>query len=185
MRGGEEAELTRVLAGLGMPILATLTGTATLEGGSFMKLDASTAVFGTSIRCNLEAARQLEAILGRLGMKLLVVPLSGYTIHIDLHLAMVDVDKALVDVPGLPFWFLEELRTRGVEAIAADPGEAWGLNALALAPGRVLMAAEAPRTAERLTARGVEVVTVPYGELHKNGGGVHCSTMELVRDPAS
>ncbi len=112
------------------------------------------------------------------------MPLSGYTIHIDLHLAMVDVDKALVDVPGLPFWFLEELRTRGIEAIAADPDEAWGLNALCLAPGRVLMAAEAPRTAERLTRRGLDVVTVPYGEIHKNGGGVHCSTMELVRDPA-
>ena len=185
MRRGEEADLTRVLAALGMPILATLTGTATLEGGSFIKLDARTAVFGTSIRCNPEAARQLEAILDLLGMRLLVVPLTGYTIHIDLHLAMVDVDKALVDVPGLPFWFLEELRSRGIEAIAADADEAWGLNALCLAPGRVLMAAEAPRTAERLAARGVAVVTVPYGELHKNGGGVHCSTIELVRDPAS
>jgi N-dimethylarginine dimethylaminohydrolase len=184
MRRGEEPDLTRVMAGLGMPILGTLTGTATLEGGSFVKLDAQTAVFGTSIRCNLEAAGQLEAILARVGMRLLVVPLSGYTIHIDLHLAMLDVDKALVDVPGLPFWFLEELRERGVDPIAADPGEAWGLNALCLSPGRVLMAAEAPRTAERLAASGVEVVTVPYGELHKNGGGVHCSTMELVRDPA-
>src|SRR4051795_5726223 len=184
MRRGEEADLTRVLAGLGLPILGTLTGTATLEGGSFVKLDSQTAVFGTSIRCNPEAARQLESIVALAGMRLLVVPLSGYTIHIDLHLAMVDVDKALVDVPGLPFWFLEELRARGVEAIAADPDEAWGLNALCLSPGRVLMAAEAPRTAERLQARGVEVVTVPYGELHKNGGGVHCSTMELVRDPA-
>ena len=184
MRRGEEADLTRVLAGLGMPILGTLTGTATMEGGSFLKLDERTAVFGTSIRCNPEAARQLESILDRLEMRLLVVPLSGYTIHIDLHLALIDVDKALVDVPGLPFWFLEELRARGIEPIAADPGEAWGLNALCLSPGRVLMAAEAPRTAERLADRGVDVVTVPYGELHKNGGGVHCSTNELVRDPA-
>ena len=31
---------------------------------------------------------------------------------------------------------------------------------------------------------GIEVVTVPYDEIHKNGGGVHCSTMELVRQPA-
>ena len=184
MRRGEEASLTRTMAALGMPILGTLTGTATLEGGSFVKLDQSTAVFGTSIRCNPEAARQLESILAQIGMRLLVVPLSGYTIHIDLHLAMLDVDKALVDVPGLPFWFLEELRARGIEGIAADPDEAWGLNALCLSPGRVLMAAEAPRTAERLAARGIDVVTVPYGEIHKNGGGVHCSTMELVRDPA-
>jgi hypothetical protein len=25
---------------------------------------------------------------------------------------------------------------------------------------------------------------VPYDEIEKNGGGVHCSTMELRRDPA-
>ena len=59
-------------------------------------------------------------------MGLVVVPLSGYTIHIDLHLAMVASNKALVDVPGLPFWFLEELRSRGVEAIAADPARPGG-----------------------------------------------------------
>jgi N-dimethylarginine dimethylaminohydrolase len=28
------------------------------------------------------------------------------------------------------------------------------------------------------------VVTVPYAEIQKGGGGVHCSTMELVRDAA-
>ena len=33
MRRGEEAEITRAVASIGMPILGTLTGTATLEGG--------------------------------------------------------------------------------------------------------------------------------------------------------
>lgn len=184
MRRGEEADITRTVAGLGLPILATLTGTATAEGGSFVKLGPSLAAFGTSIRCNAEGASQLREVLARLGVELIVVPLSGYTIHLDLHLAMVDSDKALVDAPGLPFWFLEELQARGIEAIHPDPGEAWALNALCLSPGRVLMAEGSPRTAERLARRGVEVVTVPYDEIHKNGGGVHCSTMELLRDPA-
>lgn len=184
MRRGEEADITRTVAGLGLPVLATLTGSATAEGGSFVKLGAGLAAFGTSIRCNAEGASQLAAILGRLGMEMIVVPLSGYTIHLDLHLAMVDVDKALVDAPGLPFWFLEDLRARGIEAIHPDPSEAWALNALCLSPGRILMAEGSPRTGERLARRGVEVITVPYDEIHKNGGGVHCSTMELVRDPA-
>ena len=30
----------------------------------------------------------------------------------------------------------------------------------------------------------VEVGLVAYDELQNNGGGVHCSTMELIRDPA-
>ena len=38
MRRGEEADVTRVVAAAGLPILATMTGTATMEGGSFAKL---------------------------------------------------------------------------------------------------------------------------------------------------
>ncbi len=185
MRRGEEPDITRIVAAEGLPILSTITGTGTLEGGSFVKLRPGLAAFGTSIRCNDAAADQLRAILAGIGWELLVVPLYGYTIHLDLHLAMVDTDRALVDVPGLPYWFLEELGRRGIEAMHPDPGEAWGLNALCLRPGRVLMAEGSPRTAERLARSGVEVVTVPYDEIHKNGGGVHCSTMELVREPAT
>lgn len=185
MRRGEEADVTRVVAAEGMPILSTVTGTGTLEGGSFVKLRPGLAAFGTTIRCNAEGAEQLRAVLARIGWELLVVPLSGYTIHLDLHLAMVDAGRALVDVPGLPFWFLEELERRGFELIHPEPGEPWALNALCLRPGRVLMAEGSPRTVERLEAAGVEVVTVPYDEIQKAGGGIHCSTMELVREPGS
>ena len=46
------------------------------------------------------------------------------------------------------------------------------------------MAEGSPRTAAALADAGVEVITVAYDELHKNGGGIHCSTMELIRAPA-
>ena len=184
MRRGEEADLTRAVAAAGMPILATLTGTATLEGGSFVKLGDGLAALGTSIRCNDEGARQLQRVLEQIGWRLLVVPLPGYTIHLDLHLAMLDRDLALADPAGLPYAFLTELGRLGIELLHVDPGELWGVNLLALGPRRVLMAAGSPRTAQRLSDHGVEVVTVDYDELHPNGGGVHCSTMELIRRPA-
>jgi N-dimethylarginine dimethylaminohydrolase len=184
MRRGEEAFVTREVAGLGMPILATLLGTATAEGGSFVKLRPGLAAFGTSIRCNRQGAEQLREVLARLGWELVVVPLPGYTIHLDLHLAMLDLDLALVDPSGLPYVFLEELRAMEIELLHAPSEEPWAVNLLTLAPRRVLMAEGSPRTAERLANAGVEVITVPYDEFHPNGGGVHCSTMELVRDPA-
>jgi len=184
MRRGEEADITRVVAGAGMPILATITGVATLEGGSFVKLRDGLAAFGTSIRCNEAGAAQLREILARIGWELLVVALPGYTIHLDLHLGMLDSDLALVDAAGLPYTFLTTLETMGIELVHAHPDEPWGLNLLALRPRRVLMAQGSPRTVERLAAAGVEVVEIAYDELHPNGGGVHCSTMELVREPA-
>ncbi|MEA2296059.1 MAG: hypothetical protein QOE86_3698 [Solirubrobacteraceae bacterium] len=184
MRRGEEADVTRRVAAEGLAILHTVTGTGTLEGGSLVKLRDGLAAFGTSIRCNQEGALQLQSVFARIGWELLIVPLTGYTIHLDLHLTMVDDGRALVDVPGLPFWFLEELEARGFELLYPDRDEEWALNALALRPGRILMAEGSPRTVERLTEAGVDVVTVPYDEIQKAGGGVHCSTMELLRDPA-
>lgn len=184
MRRGEEADVTRRVASEGMPILATIMGSGTLEGGSFVKLRPGLAALGTSIRCNEQGAAQLKAELARQGWELLTVPLPGYTIHLDLHLAMVDVDKAIVRPAGLPFWFLQTLEELGIDAIQPHPDEAWSANLLCLRPSRVLMADGSPRTAEALASAGVEVITVKYDELHKNGGGIHCSTIELVRAAA-
>jgi N-dimethylarginine dimethylaminohydrolase len=182
MRRGEELSVTQAVAALGVPILRTIIGTGLLEGGSFAKLTPRVAAVGTSIRCNEEGASQLEETLRRLGIELLVVPLPGFSIHLDGHLALVDRDKAIVDAAGLPYWFLERLRELGIEAIWRYPDEHWAVNLLAVRPGRVLMPAECSYSAERLERRGIEVVPLPYDEIQKNGGSIHCSTLELRRD---
>jgi N-dimethylarginine dimethylaminohydrolase len=79
---------------------------------------------------------------------------------------------------------LDRLREQRIEAIHCPPGEEWAINSLCLRPGRVLMCDGYPRARQALERRGVEVVAIPYDEIQKAGGGIHCSTMELVRDPA-
>jgi N-dimethylarginine dimethylaminohydrolase len=185
MRKGEERHVTATLAALGMPILRTIHGTGMMEGGSFVKLTPQVAAFGTSIRCNADGAEQLREVLRWQGVELIVVPMAGWSIHLDGHLGMVDVDKALVDPNGLPHWFLDRLAALGIEPIYCAPGEEWAINALCVRPGRIVMCDSCPRTAETLERRGVEVIAVPYDEVQKGGGGVHCSTMELVREPAA
>jgi N-dimethylarginine dimethylaminohydrolase len=182
MRRGEEQGIARAVASLGMPILRTITGTGLLEGGSFAKLTPRVAAFGTSIRCNVDGARQLEETLRGLGIELVVLPMPGFSIHLDGAFGMVDVDKALVDPPSLPHWFLDRLVELGIEPIWCHPNELWAINSLAVRPGRVIMCDGYPYTAERLERRGVEVLRVPYDEIQNNGGGIHCSTMELIRD---
>ena len=182
MRRGEEPDLSRFVAGLGMPIVGTITGTGTLEGGSYCKLRSDLHLLGTSIRCNEEGARQLRELLALMDVELLIVPVPGWSIHLDLHLAVIDPERVLVDVEHLPYDFLVTLGELGFHLVEVHPGEAWGINLLCLSRGRVLMAEGSPRTAERLVAAGVEVITIPYDEIQKNGGGIHCSTMELVRE---
>ena len=182
MRRGEERHALQAVAALGMPVLHTIAGSGLLEGGTVCKLTPGVVAMGASRRCNLEAAQQLRDVLRPFGVELVVVPLGGWSIHLDGHLGMVDVDKALIDAPGLPYWFLDRLRELGIEALHRHPDEEWSINSLALRPGRIVMSEGSPRTVEMLVRRGIEVLTTPYDEIQRGGGGIHCTTMELERD---
>ncbi|HMK92204.1 MAG TPA: arginine deiminase family protein [Thermoleophilia bacterium] len=181
-RRGEEASITRAVAAAGMPVLRTIAGGGTLEGGSFVKIRPGVAALGLSSRCNDEGADQLDEVLRTLGVELIRVPLSGFSIHLDGHLAMLDRETALVDGSNLPYWFLERLKGMGLRVLWRHPDEHWSVNFIALRPGRILMSESSPRTRELLEDQGIEVLTVPYDEIQRFSGGVHCSTMELVRD---
>jgi len=184
MRHGEELPVTRTLAKLGMPILRTLHGTAMMEGGTFAWLNSRNAVIGRSIRANDEGIQQIAEVLKWQGVELHVVDLTGYDIHIDGSLCMIDVDLAIVNPFGLAFTFLQKLKELGIRTIeigAEDNG--WIVNCLAVRPGRVIMPAGiSPRTRERLDKEGVEIIPLDYEGVQLNGGGIHCSTCPLIRD---
>jgi len=182
-RRGEEAYITRALVSLGMPILHTIHGEGLLEGGSFCFIDERHAAVGMSYRQNAAGVDQLETVLRHQGVELIRVPLTGYSLHLDRAIVMIDHDKALVDVTRLPYWFLDQLHNLGIETIDCDPHDnEMTINCLAIAPGKVIMCSGSDRTAEALSHRGVDVIQIPYDENHKNGGGIHCSTLPLVRD---
>ncbi len=185
IRRGEELPITRTLAGIGCPILRTVHGTGIMEGGSFVWLNEKTAVVGISSRVNDEGADQIEEVLRWQGVELLRVYLTGYRLHIDGALVMVDVDTAIVNPVQLPFVFLQKLKAMGIRTVEVhhkDP--VWTVNCLAVAPGRVLMAEGLSNyTADALDKLGVEIVLVPYDKVYSGGGGIHCSTAPLIRDP--
>jgi N-dimethylarginine dimethylaminohydrolase len=185
-RRGEEAFVHRKLAELGMPILRTIHGTGLFEGGSFALINERTAVIGTSYRQNVEAARQISEVLSVMGIRLIEVPLTGHSLHIDGAFVMVDKDVALINTTRLPYWFLtvlEETHIRTVEVHHADNSRV--TNCLAVRPGKVLLAINnGTGTAERLAKAGIEVVGLDYGECQQNGGGIHCSTLPLLRERA-
>ena len=185
MRRGEEAVVTKTLAKLGMPILRTLHGTALAEGGSFAWLNSRTAAIGRSIRINDEGIQQIAEVLARQGVELIPVNLCGYDIHIDGALVMIDVDLALIDPTRLPYEFLEKLKALKIRTIEITPEDnSWIVNCLAVRPGRVIMPpGVSKRTREALDRAEVEIVTLAYDKMQLNGGGIHCSTCPLVRDP--
>lgn len=185
IRRGEEQPVTETLAALGMPILRTIHGTGLMEGGSFAMIRPDLAVVGISSRVNEEGARQLEEVLAVQGTKLIRVQIPGYRLHIDGMFVMLDHDVALVNPVNLPFVFMEGLKKVGLKLIALNHEDpSWALNCLAVAPGRVLMSdAVSLRTQDALDKAGISVRLVGYDKVCLGGGGIHCSTSPLVRDP--
>lgn len=184
-RRGEERGMSQALAGLGMPILHTIRGRGLVEGGSFAIINRRIAVLGLSHRINLEGARQVEHVLAGMGMELIVIDLPGSMYHIDGVFVMVDREKALINYEWLSRPFIEKLESMGIQTIDVDPDEGpFAVNCIATRPGRVILSDHALRTAEMLSKRGIEPILIPYGEIHKAGGGIHCSTLPLIREPS-
>lgn len=185
IRRGEELAITRTLAKIGVPILRTLSGSAVMEGGSFAWINPKTAVIGCGIRVNREGAEQVGEVLKRQGVELIIIDLVGYDIHIDGSFQMVDRDLALVDPFGLPFSFLERLKDLKVRTVEITPADnKWIINSLAVAPGELVMPEGATnRTLDQMARHGLKWTILPFDKMQLNGGGIHCSTTPLIRDP--
>jgi arginine deiminase len=62
--------------------------------------------------------------------------------------------------------------------------DGWIVNGLAAAPGDLLIPEGASdQTLAVLDKKGVKVEVIPFDKVHLNGGGLHCSTTPLFRDP--
>jgi N-dimethylarginine dimethylaminohydrolase len=185
IRRGEELAITRTLAKLGVPILRTLSGSALMEGGSFSWIDGKTAVIGCGIRVNREGAAQVGEVLRRQGVELIVTDLVGYDIHIDGAFLMVDSGLALINPAGLSYSFIEELKSRRIDTIEVEPSDyEWIVNSLAVAPRKLLIPeGGSNRILDQFAKHKIEWKALPYHAMHLNGGGIHCSTTPLIRDP--
>jgi len=184
IRYGETPAALQAAARLGMPVLGMVQGHGYMEGGSFTLVHEKLALVGRSERVNDEGIRQLRQLLAMQEIELAAVDLPASLIHLDEAFVMVDRDKALVDIGILPYWLLEKLQRQGIQLLQVDPRDPpLTVNCLALSPARVLFPASGKHTAELLAKHGMTVVPLDVSELVKLGGGIHCATLPLIRDP--
>lgn len=190
LRRGEEPVLAAEVEALGVPILGTLTGEATLEGGDTLWLDPDTLIVGRSYRTNDEGFAQIRAILRAHGKDAIQVHLPHWhgrdeILHLMSLISPVADNLALVYPSLLPIPLAEMLAARGVEQVIVPDDEflTLGCNALAVVPGHVVMARGNPHTVAQLRAHGVEVSEYAGAELCLNrDGGPTCLTCCLERE---
>lgn len=158
----------KVLEALGCS-MNRIHGPGTLDGGDVLKV-GDTVYVGRGGRTNAEGAAQLRSILEPLGATVITVPVQK-VLHLKSavtalpdgtvigHLPLVD-DVAVFD------------RFRPV------PEES-GAHVVLIGEDRVLMAADAPRSAELFSELGYEPVTVDISEFQKLEGCVTCLSVRL------
>lgn len=141
----------------------------TLDGGDVLKHDGTVWV-GLGGRTNAEGVAQLAAAFEPLGARVVGVPLTKV-----LHLK--SAVTALPDgtVVGYEPLVDDASVWERFEAVTEEPGS----HVVLLDDRTVLMSTSAPRTAERFTARGLQVVTVDMSEFEKLEGCVTCLSIRL------
>jgi N-dimethylarginine dimethylaminohydrolase len=186
-RRGEERYAAEALARLGVPIVRTISGRGIFETACCLWVDAGTVILGTGNRANKEGAQQVEKALGSMGVEhFLQLPIPYGDAHIDSIISFVDKKTAVFDPARLPWNVWTVLKNRGYKLFEApSPVETrdLALNFVALAPGKIVMAAGYPETKEFLQAWGISVHEVEIAELRKGWGSLHCMTAVLKREP--
>jgi N-dimethylarginine dimethylaminohydrolase len=192
---GREVIWEKVLAALQVPIYHTIHGTGICEPGAGRWLDAKTFAFNESVVANEEGLRQLEFVLSNLGIELIVCHSPGWydstghgnigTSHMDMVMLTVDERKCLLAPHLVNYGFVRELVKRDFTIIEVPIEEYWdlALNGVTLAPGKIVMNAGSPTVLRELERHEVEVIQVDFSESHTFAiAGLHCATLELVRD---
>jgi arginine deiminase len=188
VRAGEERQLARRLADLGVPILRSIRGRATFEGADAAWLDPGTVILGRGLRTNAAGAAQVAAILDEMGVEVVQVDLPYGTMHLMGLLRFADRDLAVGWPKRLVHAAVDALRQRNYKVLfIPDEDEAAGgkaLNFVTLGPRQILMAAGNPVTQACFEDAGITCVTVEVDELSKAAGAIGCLTGILHREPA-
>lgn len=166
-RRGEVASVAEALA----PYRAcvAIEAPATLEGGDVV-VCGEVVYVGWSERTNHAGLKRFAHLAFEHGYVTKAVEVQG-CLHLKSALTRLDDERLLANPQRL---HLD--RVRGLEIVPVHPAEPDGANVLAL--GRALVCSTAyPRTNERLSRLGFEILAVDMTELHKMESAVTCSSI--------
>lgn len=167
-RKPEIVEVEKVLGGLGLS-LNRITAPGTLDGGDVLKV-GDTIYVGRGGRTNADGVRQLRTILGPLGATVVAVPLTK-VLHLKSAVTALP-DGSVVGYPPL-------VDDRSFFPRFVPVPEESGAHVVVLGGGKVLMAADCPRSAALVADLGYEPVVVDISEYQKLEGCVTCLSVRL------
>lgn len=188
VRAGEEREVARRLADLGIPILRSVSGQGTFEGADAMWLDAHTVVVGLGLRTNAAGLAQIAEVLADMRVEVIGVDLPFGTMHLMGMLRIVDADLAIGWPRRTPHAVVQACRDRGMQVAFLPEVDDYQMNRavnfVTLGPRRILLEDGYTKVQAFYERHGIECVTVAASELVKAAGGFGCLTGVLERERA-
>jgi len=189
-RRGEPAAIGDYFSKLGIPILGTISGKGTIEGGDIVWFDQKTLAVGRGYRTNDEGIRQLKSLLAESIDELITVPLPHWqgpddVLHLMSLISPIDYDLALVYSRLMPVPFREWLISREIKLLEVPDKEytTMACNVLAVAPRKCIMLKGNPQTKKMLEDEGVQVWEYKGEEISSKGaGGPTCLTRPILRE---
>lgn len=149
-------------------------------------LHGSFVLVGLSEETSAAGLDDLQRTLARHGVNREVVPVrfaGPGIVHLDDHFNVVAPGVALIHRTVFPpdqvHWF--EAHFDDLIDVTDEEAVAVQINVLAAAPGIVIVAEGSNRIATQLTARGIVVMPIDYGEVTRIPGSLRCTTLPLLR----
>jgi dimethylargininase len=186
-RRGEPDATVEALAAAGVPVVARVTGEATVEGGDTLWLDRATLLVGHGYRTNALGIEALAAAFPAVDVIAFDLPHwtgPGEVLHLLSYISPLDQDLAVVYPRLAPVRLLELLTELEIEIVEVPDSEfeSMGANVLALGPRRALALDGNRETRRRMERAGVDVVVYSGNEISLKGdGGPTCLTRPLLR----
>jgi len=185
VRDGEHREIEDFYQDAGHTVWHSIDG-GNVEGGDLHFISPGLAVFGYSgLRSTREGVAQLADWAEREGWETRLQPVDPKFVHLDVVFCMAAEGLAVVCEEALGPDFTGWLGSRGIRSIdvSADEAMKLGCNLLSLGNERVIVPEHCTSVRDRLSAEGLEVITAELDMFTLGGGGVHCLTQPLKRDP--
>ena len=152
--------------------LTTIHPPGTVDGGDVLVVNGTVYV-GLSSRTNREAIDQMTSVANSQGLAVRAVEVE-HVLHLKSAVLAVD-DETIVITPNT----VDEAIFDGLQILYEAEAERNRFSALPLPDGTVLVTANAPETADLVSARGLDVVPIDVSEILAADGGLTCMSIRF------
>lgn len=155
-----------------------------IEGGDVLVTQDDVLV-GLGDSTNAQGVASLRRALEAEGIDRRIVPIDFThqgVVHLDVHFTLAGAGVALWHPGSFTPDSRRYLESRFdlIEA-TQDETRRLAVNTVALAPDKLILQSTDERIAAQIQSRGITPIPIDYSEITRFPGGLHCSTLPLVR----